>query len=58
MAKTVYPAKIDEAIKLLVEEGYFKNKKDLINISLFHFLKDNDLFKAVNTIKLRKMEEK
>ena len=57
MANSPYPKKIQEAIELLVEEGYFKNKKEIINVALFQYMKDNELFKAVAGIKLRKIED-
>jgi len=57
-SKKNYPEKIKEAMEILVEEGYFKKESEIINIALFEFFKERNLFEAVNKIKLRNLDKK
>ena len=51
MAK--YPKKIQLVIDLLVEQGYFKTEKEIVNIALLEYFQEKGFFDVV-----RKLEKK
>jgi len=45
-----FPEKIQLVLSLLVEQGYFQKQKDIINIALLNYFKDNGFFEVVRRI--------
>ena len=43
-----YPKKIELVLKLLIEQGYFNRERDIVNIALLEYFKDNGFFEAVS----------
>jgi len=45
-----YPQKIQLVLELLIREGYFHKEKDIVNIALLEYFKENGFFEVVRKI--------